>query len=241
MTYTGRHRAPARPRPGARAAVIAGLTLAAPLVGMTSAEAAPAANWGAIAKCESGGQNVHTAIKPSVNTASGYFQITNGTWKGAGGTQFAPTAMQATAGEQLVVAKRIAEARGSLADWKSSQHCWSGARKGSMDFGGSTPAKSVTKVPADTSTRKTVHGTPKSQTDHVKAQTPKVAVTLKTPTGKVAVGRGLPQIPDGYVIRSGDTLGKLATQWHVPGGYRAIAAANHVANPHMIYAGRTLN
>jgi hypothetical protein len=240
MSRPGRHRAPARPRTGARAAVIAGLAVTAPLVGMTSAEAstptAPAANWGAIAMCESGGQNVHTAISPGVNTASGYFQITNGTWRGAGGTEFAPTAMQATKAEQLVVAKRIAAARGSLADWSSSRNCWAGASKGSMNLDGSaaqapakvaSAAKAAAKVPAKVPAKV--------------AATPKAAAPKPTPpTGQVATGRGLPQVPDGYVIQAGDTLATLAFQWKVPGGYPALAAANGIANPDKIYAGSRL-
>jgi LysM repeat protein len=235
MTYHGRHRAPARPRTGARAAVITGLALAAPLVGALPASAAePTADWGAIAMCESGGQNIHTKIVPSVNTASGLFQITNGTWKGAGGTQFAPTAMQASPSEQLIVAKRVAAKRGSLADWSSSQHCWAGARKGSMSLGGTTTPKSVTPKVAKPTKAKTIPGVPKPHTQRAVA-------AVKAPTGKVATGHGLPQVPDGYVIRHGDTLGKLAAQWHVPGGYQALAAANGVNNPHMIYAGNRLS
>lgn len=121
----GRHCAP-RPSvsdtAGRMAAV--GVTAALPIVGLTSSADAvtTAPNWGPIIACESGGQNVHTAV-PGPYTASGYFQITNGTWAAYGGLQFAPTAMQATLAQQTVVANRIFAASG-YGPWNASKGCW---------------------------------------------------------------------------------------------------------------------
>ncbi len=41
-----------------------------------------------------------------------------------------------------------------------------------------------------------------------------------------------------YTIRPGDTLGSIAARFHVTAG--ALAQANHISNPNLIYAGRTL-
>jgi len=49
------------------------------------------------------------------------------------------------------------------------------------------------------------------------------------------------EIPDGYRVKSGDTLGKLAKQFDVEGGFTAIAKANHISNPDRIYVGQILN
>jgi LysM repeat protein len=41
-----------------------------------------------------------------------------------------------------------------------------------------------------------------------------------------------------YTIRSGDTLGSIASRYHT--SVQALARANGIANPNVIYAGRTL-
>lgn len=87
----------------------------------TPALAAPS-DWDVISSCESGGQNVES--HSTISSASGYFQIIDGTWAGAGGLEFAPRAIDATYEQQLIVAQRIAERRGSLADWNESKGCW---------------------------------------------------------------------------------------------------------------------
>lgn len=58
-------------------------------------------------------------------------------------------------------------------------------------------------------------------------------------TGKRRAGDT--SIPDGYVVKDGDTLGKLAKRFDVEGGHRAIAEANGIANPDRIFVGQTLN
>jgi L,D-peptidoglycan transpeptidase YkuD (ErfK/YbiS/YcfS/YnhG family) len=44
----------------------------------------------------------------------------------------------------------------------------------------------------------------------------------------------------GHTVVSGDTLSGIAAQDHVPGGYRALAAANHITSPYVIRPGETL-
>lgn len=77
--------------------------------------------WDVIAQCESGNSNVENS---GPSTASGFFQIIDSTWAGAGGLEFAPRAIDATFDQQAIVAQRIAERRGSLADWNASKGCW---------------------------------------------------------------------------------------------------------------------
>lgn len=45
-----------------------------------------------------------------------------------------------------------------------------------------------------------------------------------------------------YVIRSGDTLNRIAQRWHVRGGWRALYRLNRstVHNPHQIYPGQRI-
>ena len=66
-------------------------------------------NWYAVAQCESGGDW-------SINTGNGFYgglQFDYGTWLAYGGGAYAPTANLATPSEQIAVATRLYNARGS--------------------------------------------------------------------------------------------------------------------------------
>jgi uncharacterized protein YabE (DUF348 family) len=66
-------------------------------------------NWDAVASCESGG-NWH------INTGNGFYgglQFDYGTWLGAGGGAYAGRADLATREQQIAIANKIADARGS--------------------------------------------------------------------------------------------------------------------------------
>lgn len=117
-----RHRRPSNTRKNVqRAVTVTGATALA--LGATTIPAmanGPEA-WDVIARCESGNKNIENA---GPSTASGYFQIVDGTWIGAGGEVYAPRAIGATYDQQLTVAQEIAMQRGSLADWNASIACW---------------------------------------------------------------------------------------------------------------------
>jgi len=85
---------------------------AAPAAAAPVSTAAPAssggANWSAIAACESGGNW-------SANTGNGFYgglQFTEQTWLGYGGGQYASSANQATAAQQIAVAQRVLAGQG---------------------------------------------------------------------------------------------------------------------------------
>jgi hypothetical protein len=92
-------------------AVLAGAALLAPLgllAATGNAAAADGGVWDRIAQCESGG-NWH------INTGNGYYgglQFSGSTWRGYGGTAYAPTADQAGKEQQIAVATKVQRAQG---------------------------------------------------------------------------------------------------------------------------------
>jgi LysM repeat protein len=84
---------------------------AAPAAASASASAPASsggANWSAIAACESGGNW-------SANTGNGFYgglQFTQQTWLAYGGGQYASSANQATAAQQIAVAQRVLAGQG---------------------------------------------------------------------------------------------------------------------------------
>src|SRR4051812_8114712 len=120
----GKHSAPSESHLGPALAVIAMASAPALFSGGTAqAATANSSILNAIASCESGGKNVRNSS--GISTASGYWQIVNGTWKAHGGLKFAPTAIQATYEEQLQVASNILNGGQGLSAWSESKHCWS--------------------------------------------------------------------------------------------------------------------
>jgi hypothetical protein len=64
--------------------------------------------WDAMARCESGGNW-------AANTGNGYYgglQFAPGTWRGMGGSAYAPTADQATKAQQIEIAERVLASQG---------------------------------------------------------------------------------------------------------------------------------
>ncbi|MCS3781051.1 transglycosylase family protein [Tsukamurella ocularis] len=87
----------------------AGLALAAP-----AANAAPDSQWDQVAACESGGNW-------AINTGNGYhggLQFSPSTWAAYGGTQYAPTANQASRAQQIAIAEKVLAGQGKGA-WPS--------------------------------------------------------------------------------------------------------------------------
>ncbi|MCK8673530.1 transglycosylase family protein [Rhodococcus sp. HM1] len=106
---SGRHRKPTN-----TGRTVAKFALTSAVLGVTgvafsgTANAAPDSDWDRLAQCESGGNW-------GINTGNGYqggLQFSPSTWNAYGGTQYAPTAHQATRDQQIAVAERVLEGQG---------------------------------------------------------------------------------------------------------------------------------
>jgi resuscitation-promoting factor RpfA len=216
VRYKGKHRALNNNdhRTTMTLALVLGAGLSSVSYGDASAD--PPGGWDSIIACESGGKNIHTAI-PGPFTASGFFQITNGTWARNGGLKFAPTAMQATFAEQKIVANTIFARNPSLSDWAASRSCWASGKKRATIQESSSPTK-----PRAVSPAKAVPAPAKPK--------PSPAVARVTPapriTGKV------------HIVRRGETLSRIAgLHWRTLYQLNKRLIGN---NPNRIFPGQRL-
>ena len=219
----GQHRAPVEHKAGKRAAtVVVGTAALMSVPGSNALAALPPGDVNEaldlIADCESDGRNVMNYINDATHTAGGYWQITNTTWRAYGGTEFAPTAIQATADQQRTVATRILAARPNGADWNESKSCW-GPR-----FQAALAGQNVTDVHP---------GGPTATPPPAAAVTPAPAPTPQPPAASAEPGPGLT-----YTVRSGDVLHRIAaangTTW------RELARINNLGNPDRLMPGQVL-
>jgi len=254
--YHGRHRAPTSTGRTAAKLAVTGLVVGAPLTALAApASAATTGQWDAVAQCESGGNY-------AINTGNGFYgglQFTLSTWAAYGGTG-AP--QNASKSAQIAVAERVLAGQGKGA-WPV---CGTGlgaanptpvqAQTRSAPAAPST--RTVPSAPAATPTR-TVPSAPPSVRSAPRVVAPSVvgqstrategagdadadaddstaaAPRATTPSRGSAAARS-------YVVRSGDTLAKIAAAHQVRGGYQAIFALNRgtIKNVNLIYPGETL-
>ncbi|GAA4810419.1 transglycosylase family protein [Tomitella cavernea] len=129
----GRHRKPSTAgRTMTKIAVSGAVAGSASLALAGTANAATDAQWNAVAQCESGGNW-------SINTGNGYqggLQFSPSTWAAYGGTQYAPSANQATKSQQIAVAEEVLAGQGKGA--------WPVCGKG---LGGYTPRTPAAPAP----------------------------------------------------------------------------------------------
>jgi LysM repeat protein len=221
----GKHSAPSESHLGPALAVIA-MASAPALFGGGTAQAATANSsiLNAIASCESGGKNVRNSTGSS--TASGYWQIVNGTWKAHGGLKFAPTAIQATYEEQLQVASNILNGGQGLGAWSESKHCWS--KK--VEVPAPEPPKPSSPPPVVKPT-KPAAAVPKHSTSALKV----IKKQTAPPTRSVAHVAA-----QSYLIKRGDTLSSIAKVNHST--VKRLAGLNRdtVKNVNLIYVGNHL-
>ena len=193
--------------------ILAGLALA---LGIALAGSVPAQAvttvWDKVAKCESGG-------RWHISTGNGYYgglQFSSGTWKAYGGRKYASQAHKATKAEQIAIARRVLASQGPGA-WPTCSR-----RAGLTKLNGKA---SKTAVPT------TNPGATKA-----KAKAKPVAKKAK-PTVKKSSGA----VKRIKVIR-GDTLAKIASRYHVKGGWRGLWKLNKktLKNPNRIYVGQVL-
>jgi len=200
----------------ATTAALAGAVLLAPLGVLAASGNAAAADsgvWDRIAKCESGG-NWH------INTGNGYYgglQFSASTWRAYGGGAYAGSADQASKSQQIAVASKVQQSQG----WGAWPVC--SQRAGAS---GSAPASGSSASGADTKS-----ATPK--------QAPaKKAAPVREPSH---VNRSASRGGGDYTVRSGDTLGAIASQ-HGTSWQKVYAANKSVigGNPNLIMPGQQL-
>ncbi|MBD9732267.1 LysM peptidoglycan-binding domain-containing protein [Streptomyces sp. H28] len=228
----GKHR---RPSKATRVIAIAGVTgaaVAAPLMAAGNASAATAAEWDAVAQCESGGNW-------SINTGNGYYgglQFSASTWAGYGGTKYASTADQATKAQQIEIAEKVLAGQGKGA-WPV---CGKGLSGAAYTGGGSTQNQgggSQQSAPKQ-DTGSTVERSTEQQKPSRSAERPAQKKTVTTPTGK-KVEKG-----DGeYKVVKGDTLSSIAEEHDVKGGWAKLFELNDdiVQDADLIYPGQQLH
>ena len=221
---TGRHRAPTTTsklrRRAATVAATAGVAAVSPLLASAPAHA-DSVNWDAIAQCESGNNW-------SINTGNGFYgglQFTQGTWNAYGGGKYASTANRASRSQQIAVAEKVLQGQG-IGAWPVC-----GKRSGS--------SASYTNRNTESTSQRSSHSTrSQSGTTHKKYY-PKRHHTHRSD----ATVRTSPAGTGSYVVKSGDTLSKIAAAHGVNGGWRAIWSANRgsIADPDLIFVGQRIS
>jgi resuscitation-promoting factor RpfA len=233
---TGRHRAPSTAsklrRQATTVAAAAGVAAVTPLLVAGPAQA-DSVNWDAIAQCESGGNW-------KINTGNGYYgglQFSRSTWLAYGGGQYAPTANLASRAEQIAVAERTLRGQG-IGAWPTC-----GKRAGSSASYQPRSETGNTAGSSERANRSERRSTPARQERATRAERRQERSTPARRERATRVERS--SAPAGgktYVVRSGDTLGKIAAAQGVDGGWRALYAANRdvVENPDLIFPGERL-
>jgi cell wall-associated NlpC family hydrolase len=106
----GRHRKPSTTSTNIKRVATTGSMAAIAVTSTgTVALAAPSTDWSQVIECESGGNA--TAQNPT-SSASGLYQIIDGTWAANGGLEFAGRAKDATPAEQKIVAESVLATQG---------------------------------------------------------------------------------------------------------------------------------
>jgi len=226
---TGRHRAPTTGsklrRRAATVAATAGVAAVAPLLASAPAHA-DSVNWDAVAQCESGNNW-------STNTGNGFYgglQFTRGTWQAYGGSQYAATANQASRSQQIAVAEKVLSGQGIGAWPVCGKRAGSSASYTSRNSQGTSSRSSHRSASPVRSESTTTHKKFFPKKHH---RTQQSHATVRTSTA----GTG------SYVVKSGDTLSKIAASHDVNGGWRAIWAANRgsIADPNLIFVGQRIS
>ncbi|MFF3156108.1 transglycosylase family protein [Streptomyces sp. NPDC057910] len=226
LSGKGKHR---RPSKAVRVATLAGVTgaaVAAPLMAAGNASAASVSTWDAVAQCESGGNW-------SINTGNGYYgglQFSNSSWAAAGGTQYAARADLATKGQQIAAAEKLLAIQGPGA-WScaGAGNLTSGGSKADVDTSGSSSSSSHSAKPSK----------PKQQAQPQKSERTESAPASRGEQRSQPVQQG-----DGeYTVKSGDTLGNIATANGVKGGWQKVFDLNKeiVKDANLIFPGQKLH
>ncbi|MQS08691.1 transglycosylase family protein [Streptomyces alkaliphilus] len=228
----GRHRRPSKPTRLVVAAGVTGAAVAIPVIGASSASAAPVATWDRVAQCESGGNW-------SINTGNGYYgglQFSQSSWEAAGGAQYASRADLASKDQQIATAERLLAMQGPGA-WP---HC---SVVAGLTAGG--PAAQVNPNGGGQSQNQNqsapAQSAPQQQQPQQQAQ-PQQSAPAASDSGQKASRGGERTATGNYTVASGDTLHKIATA-HGTTWQKLYEANKDVvgSNPNLIFPGQKLN
>ncbi|WP_405598624.1 transglycosylase family protein [Streptomyces sp. NBC_01410] len=216
MLFSGKakHRRPSKLTRIATLAGVTGAAVAVPLMGATSASAATASEWDAVAQCESGGNW-------SINTGNGFYgglQFTSSTWAAYGGTAYASRADLASKDQQIAVAEKVLAGQGKGA-WPSC-----GVNLSNTPYTGGSATTQQSKPAAKPVQKRAEAPTTRSE---------------RPAAPKKAVKKG-----DGeYKVKAGDTLGKIAKAEKVKGGWKKLFELNKdiISDADVIFPGQQLH
>lgn len=206
--YQGKHRKPSNTARNVARVAVAGAVVATPIAVSAPANAA---NWDALAKCESSGNW-------SANTGNGFsggLQFTQSTWKAYGGSQYASNAKDASREEQIQVAEKVLQAQGTKA-WPgcSSKTSWS---SGSSDSSSGSSKSSSAKSSSSSDSSKKSSSSKQSKSSSVRSQ------------------------GADYTVQQGDTLGKIAQKYGVDHQDVFERNSSTLKSPNMIFPGQQLD
>ncbi|MHA6763721.1 LysM peptidoglycan-binding domain-containing protein [Streptacidiphilus sp. PAMC 29251] len=221
-----------------RAAVIAGVVVAAPVAGLvtaTNASAASNSTWDAVAQCESGGNW-------SIDTGNGYYgglQFSASTWAAFGGTQYASTANQASQGQQIAVAEQVLASQGPGA-WPvcgPQAGLSQGGAAASVDTSSSSSSSDSSASAAQSAPSASSSDNGSSSNNSSSDDSASASSSESAPAPATAKATGAT-----YTVKSGDTLGHIAQANGE--SWQTLYAANKSvvgANPDLIFPGQVLS
>ncbi|MFC1430037.1 transglycosylase family protein [Streptacidiphilus sp. N1-3] len=213
-----------------RAAVIAGVVVAAPVAGLltaTGASAASGSTWDAVAQCESGGNW-------SIDTGNGYsggLQFSPSTWSAYGGDQYAASASQASESQQIAVAEQVLASQGPGA-WPV---CGPQAGLSQGDAGSSSTSDSAAGSSSNSASSDSTSASTGNSDDSASAAAAPSSNVDNSASSAQATGAT-------YTVKSGDTLGTIAAANGE--SWQTLYAANTStvgANPDLIFPGQVLS
>ena len=223
----GKHRRPSKATRVIALAGVTGAAIAAPLLAAGNASAATAAQWDAVAQCESGGNW-------SINTGNGFYgglQFTNSTWAAYGGTAYAPRADLATKAQQIAIAEKVLAGQGKGA-WPV---CGRGLTSAPYNGGTGSTSKSTAASSSKSTTRSTTSTTQQASRSVQRPAAEKPATASTGTTVKKGDGE--------YKVVKGDTLSGIAAAHHVQGGWPKLFQLNKdiIKDADLIYPGQRLH
>ncbi|MFZ3470799.1 transglycosylase family protein [Streptomyces sp. 4.24] len=224
----GKHRRGSKAARIITLAGVAGVAVAAPLMTAGTASAATASEWDRVASCESGGNW-------SINTGNGYYgglQFSSSTWAAYGGKSYAAQANQASKSQQIAIAEKVLKGQGKGA-WPS---CGVGLSNSSYT-GGAAEAPKPKAEPKKQEKKAEPKKETKRSTEAPTTRSERPAATPAAPKSDA------PKTGNGsYEVKSGDTLGNIASANGVTGGWEKLFELNKdiVSDADLIFPGQKL-